>query len=210
MTNDKPVSTVAERQAKARRRGMTIAIVSAAFSLGMLGAAFASVPLYRVFCQVTGYGGTTQRAEGAPVAVSDKQVTVRFDSNSSPGVPWTFQPLQRSVRVKLGEARQIAYRVKNHSDHRVTAQATFNVTPESAGAYFNKIACFCFTEQTLEPGEERDMPVVFFIDPAIADTEEMASLPPITLSYTFFPIEEEARPVAEAPAGGKEGGKGQL
>ncbi|WP_245413553.1 cytochrome c oxidase assembly protein [Mangrovicella endophytica] len=201
-------TNIGHRQATARRRGIAIAIACAAFALGMVGAAYASVPLYRLFCQVTGYGGTTQRAEGAFGTVVDREVTVRFDSNAVPDVPWQFAPEERDVRVKLGETRQTAYRVRNLSNQRVTAQATFNVTPDAAGSYFNKIACFCFTEQTLEPGEEREMPIVFFVDPAIADQEELKDLPTITLSYTFFPVKSEPASVAES--GNRNLGTGRL
>ena len=182
------------------RRARRIAVGCVAFSLGMLGAAYASVPLYELFCQVTGYGGTTQRSEANASAVSDREIIVRFDSNASPGVPWTFQPTERQVTVKLGETRQTAYRVRNDSDQPVTAMATFNVTPLSAGAYFNKLYCFCFDEQTLQPGEVVDMPIVFFVDPAMLEKEELKDAPSITLSYTFFPV-EGTRPVAGAAPG---------
>ena len=194
----------ADRLASARRRGKRIAIGCFAFSMGMLGAAYASVPLYELFCQVTGYGGTTQRAEGGPAAVSDRSISVRFDSNASPGVPWRFQPNERQVTVKLGEVRQTSYRVRNEADYPVTAVATFNVTPLSAGVYFNKLYCFCFNEQTLQPGEVVDMPVVFFVDPALLEKEELKDAPTITLSYTFFPVSKGEAPVAAARQGGSE------
>ncbi|GGD08200.1 cytochrome c oxidase assembly protein [Aureimonas glaciei] len=192
-------ASLEERDAKIRRRGTATAIACVAFATGMVGAAYAAVPLYQMFCQVTGYGGTTQRADGAPTRVIDRKVAVRFDANASPGVPWSFQPGQREVTVKLGEVVQTSYFVKNLSDERVTAQATYNVTPITAGSYFNKISCFCFTEQTLEPGESREMPVVFFVDPAMLETEELKDAPAITLSYTFF-REDNPAPVAEAPS----------
>ena len=180
-----------------RRRDRTVAIACLAFAFGMVGAAYASVPLYRMFCQATGYGGTTQRAETAPNRVLDSVVTVRFDSNASPDVPWEFQPTEREMKVKLGEVRQTSYRVKNLSDRRVTAQATYGVTPDTAGSYFNKLECFCFSDQTLAPGETKDMPIIFFVDPAMIDAEELKDLPAITLSYTFFRAADE-KPVAEA------------
>lgn len=189
----------AAREEAARRRSMGIAFACVAFVFGMVGAAYASVPLYRMFCQLTGYGGTTQRAESAPSRVVDREVTVRFDANASPSVPWSFQPVEREVRLKLGEVRQTAYRVKNFSDQRVTAQATFNVTPDTAGVYFNKIACFCFSDQTLEPGESKEMPILFYVDPGMLEAEELKDMPAITLSYTFF-REPDAAPVAEVPA----------
>ncbi|MBP0614510.1 cytochrome c oxidase assembly protein [Jiella mangrovi] len=186
-------------------RAVVVPVVCAAFAAGMLGAAFASVPLYRMFCQVTGYGGTTQRAEAAPTSVSDKQVTVRFDGNVAPGLPWTFRPNQREVRVHLGEKTQVSYHVENRSDRAITGQALFNVTPEAAGLYFNKIACFCFSNQTLQPGETVEMPIVFYVDPEVAETEELKDLLAITLSYTFFPVDDPA-PIAATPK--KEGSKG--
>ncbi len=182
--------------AEAARRARTIALGCSLFVFGMVGAAYASVPLYKLFCQVTGYGGTTQRAEAAPDTVIDRPVTVRFDANASGQVPWSFQPVERQITLDLGETRQTAYRVRNQSDKPVTAKATFNVTPLTAGIYFNKIQCFCFTEQTLQPGEEVDMPVVFFVDPAIVDDPDLKEVPTITLSYTFFPVAQPKTPVA--------------
>ena len=184
--------------ASSRRRARIIAFSCVAFTCGMVGAAYASVPLYRLFCQMTGYGGTTQRAEQASATVLDRTINVRFDANASPSVPWDFQPTEREVTVKLGETRQTSYRVKNRSNQPVTAQATFNVTPLLSGAYFNKIACFCFSSQTLQPGEEVDMPVVFFVDPALVDDPDVKDAATITLSYTFFPAVPAAAPVADA------------
>ncbi|WP_182084672.1 cytochrome c oxidase assembly protein [Aureimonas sp. ME7] len=187
--------------AEAAKRARAIALGCIVFVFGMVGAAYASVPLYQLFCQVTGYGGTTQRAEFASSNVASEKVTVRFDANSSSGVPWSFQPVEREIRLNLGETRQTAYRVRNRSDKPVTAQATFNVTPLTAGIYFNKVQCFCFTEQTLQPGEAVDMPVVFFVDPAIKDDPDLKDIPTITLSYTFFPVAEPKTPVAAAAGG---------
>lgn len=187
--------------------GVVIAVACAAFAAGMVGAAYASVPLYELFCQVTGYGGTTQRADAAPTTVSDKEVTVRFDGNVAKGVPWTFRPNQREVRVHLGEKTQVSYHVENKSDRPITGQALFNVTPDAAGLYFNKIACFCFSNQTLQPGETVEMPIVFYVDPDMADTEELKNLQAITLSYTFFPVDEPA-PVAAGPQAGDEAARG--
>ncbi|GGE14365.1 cytochrome c oxidase assembly protein CtaG [Aureimonas endophytica] len=184
-------------------RGRVIALSCLAFACGMVGAAYASVPLYRIFCEATGYGGTTQRAEGAPTAASEHSINVRFDSNVAPGLAWTFQPTERQIRVRLGEVRQTAYLVKNTSDHAITARAEYNVTPEFSGAFFNKIACFCFDDQTLQPGEERSMPVIFFVSPDAATSEDMRDLPTITLSYTFFPTARQPdRPVAEGMTAG--------
>ena len=179
-----------------RARALT-ALALAGVIVGMLGLTAAAVPLYRLFCQVTGYGGTTQRAENNSATLRDELVTVRFDSNAVPTVPWAFQPNERAITVRLGETRQTSYRVRNTSDQEVTARATFNVTPLLAGSYFNKIQCFCFTDQILQPGEEVDMPVVFFVDPAILDDKDVGKVPTITLSYTFFPVEPRRTPVAE-------------
>ncbi|MEH6719841.1 MAG: cytochrome c oxidase assembly protein [Aurantimonas endophytica] len=189
--------------AKTARRGRIIAVACAAFAFGMVGAAYASVPLYELFCQVTGYGGTTQRAEGESGRLVDHSIVVRFDGNVTPGLPWRFGPNEREISVKLGETRQTSFHVRNDSDRPVTAQATYNVTPDAAGLYFNKIACFCFDNQTLQPGEEMDMPVVFFVDPDILESEELRNGRAITLSYTFFPQESVSEPVATAPDKGE-------
>ncbi|WP_206455429.1 cytochrome c oxidase assembly protein [Aurantimonas marina] len=183
----------------AGRKGIVIAVSCAAFAVGMIGAAYASVPLYQLFCQVTGYGGTTQRAETGSSRVIDRTVIVRFDGNVSGDLPWAFQPNDRQVTVKLGETREVSYRVKNNSDKAVTGQATFNVTPNAAGVYFNKIACFCFDNQTLQPGEELDMPIVFYVDPDMLEADELKNAPGITLSYTFFKVDDADESVAAAP-----------
>jgi cytochrome c oxidase assembly protein subunit 11 len=154
----------------------------------MIGLAFASVPLYRMFCQFTGFDGTPQRAERAPGAVAG-QVGVRFDANVHPGLPWRFEPQQTTVRVQPGAKTQIFYRAQNLSAKTITGQAVFNVSPDQVGKYFKKIACFCFTEQTLKAGEAKDMPVVFFVDPAIRKDPDTKSIDEITLSYTFYPVE---------------------
>ncbi|WP_152044994.1 cytochrome c oxidase assembly protein [Aureimonas psammosilenae] len=201
MTADdaKPSASEDKRQ---QARGRTIALSCVAFVFGMVGMAYASVPLYEMFCNATGYGGTTQRAEAGPTTVSEQSINVRFDSNVEKGLPWSFQPTERQLRVKLGEVRQTAYRVKNLSDKPITARADYNVTPESAGAFFNKIACFCFNDQTLQPGEEQLMPVIFFVSPDALDAEDMRGLPTITLSYTFFGVDKPASPVAAGARNG--------
>jgi cytochrome c oxidase assembly protein subunit 11 len=153
---------------------------------GMTGLAFASVPLYRLFCQVTGFGGTTQVATQAPGAIAGRTITVRFDANVARDLPWRFEPVESSLKVAVGENALAFYRVRNLSDTPVTGTATFNVTPHKAGPYFAKVECFCFTEQTLAPGEVADMPVSFFIDPEILKRAEAKGLDEITLSYTFF------------------------
>lgn len=173
---------------KNHRANRRVAFVLLTMVAGMVGLSFAAVPLYRMFCQVTGYGGTTQVARAAPETAGERLVTVRFDSEVSPGLPWEFRPMQRSVRLHLGEQRLAYYRATNKSDRAVVGMATFNVTPQKAGLYFNKIECFCFTEQRLEPGQSVEMPVAFFVDPEIAHDPNTAEISTVTLSYTFFPV----------------------
>jgi len=175
------VTTLAERN---RRTGLLMALLVAA----MVGLAFASVPLYRLFCQVTGFGGTTLRADRAPGAIAG-EVGVRFDANTHPGLPWRFEPVQRTVRIAPGARTQILYRATNLAARPTTGQAVFNVTPDKAGQYFKKIECFCFTEQTLKAGQTADMPVVFFVDPEIRQDPDTKDIDEITLSYTFYPVE---------------------
>jgi len=158
-------------------------------ALAMLGLAFASVPLYRAFCQLTGFDGTPLRAEKAPGAVAG-QIGVRFDANINQDLPWKFEPVQETVRVAPGARTQILYRATNLTARTTTGQAVFNVTPEIAGPYFSKIECFCFSEQTLRPGQSVDMPVVFFVDPKIKEDPDTRSIDEITLSYTFYPVEK--------------------
>lgn len=177
------------------RRTMLIALALAA---GMLGLGYASVPLYRLFCQVTGFGGTTQRAsetEALNAQVLGQTATgasysIRFDANTVRDMPWSFAPLQVSDRVAIGQRDMAIYVARNNSDQPITGTATFNVTPEQAGKYFNKIQCFCFTEQTLQPGQEVRMPVIYFVDPAALEDPNMAGVEQITLSYTFHRKEE--------------------
>jgi cytochrome c oxidase assembly protein subunit 11 len=181
-----------------RRADRVVAVACAAFVAAMVGAAYAAVPLYQLFCQVTGYGGTTQRAEEAPGRVIDRVVTVRFDANVTGGLPWRFAPEQRSVSLKVGEVAEVKFVAENLSGRQTVATSTFNVTPGGVGSYFAKIQCFCFTEQTLKPGERLEMPVVFYVDPAMDEDVEAKSVRDITLSYTFFPAKAGA-PVAAAP-----------
>ena len=162
--------------------------------LGVLAAMFAlvaaSVPLYKLFCQVTGFGGTTQQAEASNGNILMRDMTVRFNSDVNNKLPWYFKPIQRSVKVKIGEEALVFYKAINNSTETITGTATFNVTPFKAGIYFSKIECFCFTEQTLAPGEEVDMPITFFIDPEIANDKNLEEVKEITLSYTFFKAPE--------------------
>lgn len=181
--------------------GKNLRVAAAAFggAVMMLGLAYASVPLYRLFCQTTGFGGVTQRAEKAPDHAADRTVTVRFDANTASSLAWTFNAEQTSMTVKLGEQAMAHYRATNVSGQPLTGSAIFNVTPPQAGIYFNKIQCFCFTEQTLQPGESADMPVVFFVDPDMLTDEDAKGIREITLSYTFYPV-DKPKAVSEAPA----------
>jgi cytochrome c oxidase assembly protein subunit 11 len=155
-----------------------------------------AVPLYEMFCRVTGYGGTTQRAGKAPGAMGERSFTIRFDAETNPQLPWGFRPAQRQVTVRAGERKLIFYVAKNNSDEAITGTATFNVTPAKAGRYFNKIQCFCFSKQLLKPGQRMDMPVSFFVDPAILKARNLRDVSVITLSYTFFRARKQAkRPV---------------
>ncbi|MFZ1415224.1 MAG: cytochrome c oxidase assembly protein [Defluviicoccus sp.] len=164
---------------------------------GMAGLAFASVPLYRLFCQVTGFAGTPKTGAyvGAASAAAGaaEAVTIRFDANVNSHLPWQFAPVERQVVVRPGEEVLIHYRAQNLADRPITGTATFNVTPFKAAQYFNKIECFCFTEQTLKPGEDVSMPVVFYVDPQLFDDPNTAEVRKITLSYTFFPVETQAQ-----------------
>ena len=173
-----------------RNRTVTAAVLFGVVG-GMVGLSFASVPLYQLFCQVTGYGGTPNtRSVAVPAAVSDHEVTVRFDANVNSALPWRFKPGQREVRVRLGEETLIHYTASNLSDAPITGTATFNVTPYKAAQYFSKIDCFCFTEQKLSPGQEVAMPVSFYVDPALLDDVDARDVKMITLSYTFYPADE--------------------
>jgi cytochrome c oxidase assembly protein subunit 11 len=172
--------------ALAQNRNTKTALLMALIVAAMIGLAFASVPLFRIFCEATGFAGTPQRADKAPGAVAG-QVGVRFDANVHPGLPWRFEPEQTTVRVKPGARTQIFYRAQNLSAKTITGQAVFNVSPDQVGKYFKKIQCFCFTEQTLKAGEAKDMPVVFFVDPQITKDPDTRDIDEITLSYTFYP-----------------------
>jgi len=185
-----------------RRRDVIVAISCGLFVAGMVGAAYAAVPFYNWFCRATGFNGTTQVATSLPSHAIDRKVTVRFDANLGPGLPWRFEPEQNSIEVRLGEVVTVNYRVINQAARPITALAAYNVTPLNVGVFFQKINCFCFTEQTLKAGETRDMAVVFYVDPAMAKDADGADVNTITLSYTFYPQREPARPVASsAPAG---------
>ena len=186
------MTTVAGKRPNNRKTALLAALVAVA----MLGLGFAAVPLYRLFCQVTGYGGTTRTvasSDGIPVV--DRDITVRFDSNVSPDLDWKFYPAQRSVTVKLGEVREIHYFAENNTDRTLHGTAVFNVTPQQMGAFFNKLQCFCFTETAVKPGEKLEMPVVFFVDPEMLDSEEARLVHTLTLSYTFYPSDKDGQPI---------------
>ena len=172
-------------------RNRRVALVSFSAAALIVGPSFAAVPLYEFFCRVTGYGGTTQVADAAPDRVLDRRMTVRFNADVGKAMPWHFAAAQDKVDIRVGEQALAFYRAKNPSDRTITGTATFNVTPAKAGQYFNKVECFCFTEQQLKAGGEIDMPVTFFIDPAIADDPNLNEVTTITLSYTFFETEPD-------------------
>ena len=176
-----------------RRRNRRTMISVAMMATGMLCLGFAAVPLYRLFCEVTGFDGTTQRGDGAGVrAVSGRTVSVRFDSNVSPGMPWDFRPEAATQTVTIGAKNMAFFVARNMSDRPVTGQASFNVSPSQAGPYFTKIQCFCFTEQTLQPGQEVRMPVIYYVDPKFLADADDRNVQEITLSYTFHPIRKAA------------------
>ncbi len=179
------------------RRGVTVLIL-AAVVVGMVGLSFASVPLYRIFCGATGAGGTTQRAEVAPDKISPTLVTVSFDAQTAPGLNWEFRPLTNSIKVHPGAENQIFFRAVNHSAVPVTARAVYNVSPAKVGIYFDKLQCFCFSNQTLRPGQSVDMGVIFFVDPDLLTDPDTSEVRAITLSYTMFRAVDAAPPSAQA------------
>ncbi len=182
-----------------QRKNLRVAGIASGVAAAMLGLAYASVPLYALFCQTTGFGGTTQRAASAPGKAMQQTVAVRFDANISGALGWTFHAVQPLMTVKVGEQTMAHYRAVNTSGKVQTGTAVFNVTPVAAGAYFNKIECFCFTEQTLKPGESADFPVVYFVDPDMLKDADAAGIKEITLSYTFYPV-DTPKTVPEATA----------
>lgn len=173
------------------RRHRRTAILLSTIILAMVGLTAASVPLYRLFCQVTGYGGTTRAASALPERIAGAPITVTFNADVAPDLPWGFQPLQRRVTVRPGEDRLVFYEAVNRGGEPLVGTAVFNVTPHKVGAYFNKLQCFCFEQQTLEPGERVEMAVSFFVDPAILDDPDARDVRQMVLSYTFF-VDREA------------------
>src|SRR5690242_3823736 len=181
------------------RRDVTVAAACGVVVALMIGAAYASVPFYNWFCRTTGFAGTTQVSERAPDHVLKRTVAIRFDSNVAPGLPWKFEPEKNKITVHIGEVATAHYKVTNMAAREITAQAGYNVSPPQVGAYFNKINCFCFTQQTMKPGETREMTVVFYVDPSIVKDGDLDALNTITLSYTFYRIPNPEKPVAEVP-----------
>ncbi|MGH6663811.1 MAG: cytochrome c oxidase assembly protein [Pseudolabrys sp.] len=187
------------RKRKPLRRDLMIAAACGVLAASMVGASFAAIPLYNMFCRVTGFAGTTQLSRIAPKHELAREITVRFDSNVMPGLPWIFEPEQNFIKLHIGEVATVHYKVINEAARTITAQASYNVSPPQIGAYFDKINCFCFTKQTMKPGETREMTVVFYVDPSIVKDSDQDTLTTITLSYTFYRLPEEERPVAETP-----------
>jgi cytochrome c oxidase assembly protein subunit 11 len=193
------VRTQSRRLPRSTRRDLVVAFACGAFVAAMVGTSYAAVPLYSWFCRTTGFGGTTQVAKSAPTQIlAGRAISVRFDSNVAAGLPWAFEPERRTIDVRLGEVVTVYYTVTNESARLTTAQAGYNVSPPTAGIYFEKINCFCFTQQTLKPGEKRDMAVVFYVDPKLAKDSEQDDLKNITLSYTFYPVRAPSDPAAQA------------
>jgi cytochrome c oxidase assembly protein subunit 11 len=188
---------VAASWLRRRRNGATVVLLVAVVT-GMIGLSFASVPLYRLFCAATGFGGTTQRAQTAPPRTAAGLITVRFDAQVAPGLDWEFRPLKNAIYVHPGAQSQVFFRAVNRTAAPVTAQAVYNVTPTKAGIYFDKLQCFCFSSQTLAPGQSVDMGVVFFVDPDILTDPGTSEVRSITLSYTMFRAPEAASPTASA------------
>ena len=188
----KPANAPSDLQRRIRRTAWT----SAALAAGMVGLAYASVPLYDLFCRVTGFDGTPVVRDSNGSEVLEKTIAVRFDANVSPGLTWRFAPETPEVKVKLGETTTVYYKVTNTGDRPSTGIATYNVQPDLAGAYFSKLECFCFTEQTLQPGESLESAVVFYVDPRLVEDADVKDLSSITLSYTYFPS-KGGKPVAE-------------
>ena len=198
----KPDRSSASQSKRASRRGLsrdaTVAALCGAFVALMVGASYAAVPFYNWFCRTTGFNGTTQVAKSRPTSSPlERKIAVRFDSNVSGGLPWKFEPEKTEIEVQIGEVVTAYYTVTNQSARTTSGQAAYNVAPLTVGSYFTKINCFCFTEQTMAPGEKREMPVVFYVDPSFAADSENDGVNTITLSYTFYPVRDPVlKPVA--------------
>lgn len=191
MTEEKDQKTPENEQSLIRKNQL-VGIGVLAAVIAMIGLSFAAVPLYNLFCRVTGYGGTTQVAEVLPDQVLDREITIRFDANTNRNLNWEFTPQQREITMKIGERGLIAYRAASHAKEPTVGTALYNVTPLKAGKYFHKVQCFCFDEQLLPPGGKADFPVMFYVDPAIDQDPAMKDVGTITLSYTFFRAQSEA------------------
>ena len=206
MANHQNQNQASRREKASSRRCLTrdaaVAAICGFVVVLMVGAAYAAVPFYNWFCRATGFNGTTQVATSAPSgAPLERKVAVRFDSNVAGGLPWKFEPEQTEIEVRIGEVTTVFYKVTNQSARTTSGQAAYNVAPLTVGSYFEKINCFCFTEQTMAPGETRQMPVVFYVDPSIVKDSENDGLNTITLSYTFFPVREPTvKPLAAGEA----------
>ena len=198
------MSISGETRTELERRNRKVGVVFAGVAVGMLGMAYAAVPLYQMFCQATGFAGTTQRVSKASDTVLDRVITIRFDANVLGMSAWQFEPVVRTMNVRVGENALAFYRASNTSDRPLVGAATFNVSPDVTGGFFNKLECFCFTEQRLEPGQTVEMPVSFYIDPAIMADKDGRRVSEITLSYTFYPVDKPK----QAARIGTEAGKG--
>jgi cytochrome c oxidase assembly protein subunit 11 len=190
---------------KPRRRDFLVAFLCGGFVALMVGVSYAAVPLYSWFCRTTGFGGTTQVAHALPTRESARKITVRFDSNVAAGLPWSFEPERRTIDVRLGQVVTVYYKVVNEAARVTVGQAGYNVSPPTVGIYFEKVNCFCFTTQTMKPGETRDMAVVFYVDPKLAKDSDQDKVSTITLSYTFYPVRESDEPVAASATPDKSG-----
>jgi cytochrome c oxidase assembly protein subunit 11 len=207
--DDPPASPASASSAgtppRAGRRDVVVAAACGVFVALMVGMAYAAVPIYTWFCRTTGFGGVPQVASTAPAQILDRRITVRFDSNVGPDLPWRFEPERASIEVRLGEVVTVYYTVTNLSQRETGGQAAYNVVPTTVGSYFTKINCFCFTEQHLAPGERREMAVVFYVDPELAKDSDQDDLNTITLSYTFFPLRPAPRKGGVADSAGPAG-----
>jgi cytochrome c oxidase assembly protein subunit 11 len=207
MTETAP-ENAATKSTPSHRRDIMVAAACGAFVGAMVAMSYAAVPFYNWFCRATGFNGTTQVATSAPSHVSDRTVTVRFDANVAGGLPWRFEPEKNSIEVKLGDVVTVDYIVTNLAARETLGAAAYNVAPLNYGAYFQKINCFCFSEQRMKAGETRHMTVVFYVDPALAKDPDALERETITLSYTFYPQREPQRPVAEKATTGARTGNG--
>jgi cytochrome c oxidase assembly protein subunit 11 len=194
---------------KLARRNARIALICVVVFAAMVGAAFAAVPMYRAFCQATGYAGTVRRAAVAPKTTLARKLTIRFDANVR-NIPWDFKPDQLSQQVRIGDTGLAFFHVKNNGDKPITGRASYNVVPEQAAVYFQKLECFCFSDQTLQPGQSADFPVVYFVDPKYATDPETSGGQEITLSYTFFQTADQPKNTAQAASGLGGTAKGRL